>query len=96
MDADAKLDAALGRLHLDGAAHSVDYAAELHYGSITGAFDDAPVMHGDGGIEQIAAEPAEPRQCAILVGASEPAIPDHIRRKNSRNFLSVMSFRYNP
>ena len=43
MDADAELDAALGRkagvaldhavLHLDGAAHGVDHAAELNDGS---------------------------------------------------------------
>ena len=89
MDADAELDAALGRkagvaldhavLHLDGAAHGIDHAAELDEVPVTGALDDAPVMRGDGGIDQIAAQPAETRQCAILVGASEPAVPHHIR-----------------
>jgi hypothetical protein len=66
MDADAKLDAALRRkagvaldhavLHLDGAAHGVDHTAELHQYSVPGALHDAPVMHGDGRIDQIAAE----------------------------------------
>jgi hypothetical protein len=42
--------------HLDGAAHSVDYAAELNETSVAGALDHAPVMHGDGRIDQIASE----------------------------------------
>ena len=60
MDADAELDAALGRkasvafdhavLHLDGAAHSVHHAAELDESAVAGALHDAPVMGGDGGI----------------------------------------------
>ena len=47
MDADAELDAALGRqagvaldhavLHLDGAAHGVDHAAELDEDAVAGA-----------------------------------------------------------
>ena len=96
MDADAKLDAALRRqagvaldhavLHLDGAAHGVDDAAELDDGSVAGALDDAPVMHGDGRIDQIAAERPQPRQDAILVGASEPAVADHVRHQNRREF----------
>ena len=59
MNADAELDAALGRhagvaldeavLHLDGAAHGVDHAAELDEAAVAGALDDAPVMRGDGG-----------------------------------------------
>ena len=89
MDAHAELDAALGRkasvaldhaiLHLDGAAHGIDYAAELDEDAVASALDHAPVMRGDGGIDQIAAQRAEPRQCAILVGASKPAVSDHIR-----------------
>jgi len=60
MDADAELDAALGRkagvaldhpiLHLDGAAHGVDDAAELYETSVAGALHRAAVMHGHGGI----------------------------------------------
>ena len=67
MNADAELDAALGRqagvalghavLHLDGAAHGVDHAAELDENAVAGALDDAPVMRGDGGIDQVAPEP---------------------------------------
>ncbi len=61
---DAELDAALGRkasvaldhpvLHLDGAAHGVNHAAELNETAVASALDHAAVMHGDGGIDQIA------------------------------------------
>src|SRR5271156_5656333 len=53
MNADAKLDAPIGRhpgvaldhraLHLDGAAHGVDHAAELDQRSIAGALDTRPL-----------------------------------------------------
>ena len=96
MNADAELDAALGRhagvaldhavLHLDRAAHRVDHAAELDEAAVAGALDDAPVMHGDGGIDQIAAQRPQPRQRAILVRAGEPAVADHVGDQDRRNF----------
>ena len=71
MNADPEFDAALGRharvaldkavLHLNGAAQGVDHAAELDEDSIAGAFDDAPAVGGDGRIDQVAAQPSEPR-----------------------------------
>ena len=36
--------------------HRVDYAAELHNGTITGALDDAAIVRSDYGIDQIAAD----------------------------------------
>ena len=96
MNADAELDAALGRhagvaldqavLHFDRAAHRVDHAAELDKAAVAGALDDAPVMRGDGGIDQIAAQPPEPRQGAILVRAGEPAVADNIGDQDRRDF----------
>ena len=56
-----------GVLHFDRAAHRVDDAAELDNAAVAGALDDAAVMHGDGGIDQVAAQRAEPRQNPILV-----------------------------
>ncbi len=95
VDADAELDAALGRqagvalghavLHFDGAAHGVDHAAELDENAVAGAFDDAPVVRVDGGIDQVAAQPPEPRQGAILVRSREPAVADDIRNQDRRN-----------
>ena len=95
MDADAELDAALGRhagvaldhavLHFDRAAHRVDDAAELDEAAVAGALDDAPVMRGDGGIDQIAAQRPQPRQRAILVRAREPAVADDVGDQDRRN-----------
>ena len=96
MDADAKLDATLRRnagvaldhavLHLDGAAHGVDHAAELNEAPVAGALHHPPVMHGDGGVDQIAPERPQSRQCAILVGAGKPAVPDDIGGENCSEF----------
>jgi hypothetical protein len=43
------------------------------------------VMRVDGRIDQIAAEPPEPRQGAILVRSREPAVADHVRDQNRSN-----------
>ncbi len=61
MDPNAELDPAFRRkagialdhagLNLDGAAHGVHHAAELHKSSVAGALDHAPLVHGDGGID---------------------------------------------
>ena len=79
MDADTELDAPLGRkpsialdhaaLHLDGAAHGVDYAAKFDKRAIACPLDDAAVMHGDGRVDQVASERPQSRQCAILIRA---------------------------
>ena len=88
MDADPKLDALVGRhasvaldhavLDFNRAAHGVDDAAELDDRAIAGALDDAPVMHGDRRIDQVAAKGPQPRKRPILVGAGEPAVADDI------------------
>ena len=88
MDADAELDAAVFRhariafdhaaLQFDRAAHRVDHAAELDQRPVAGAFDHAPVMDGDGRVDQVAAQSPEPRKRALLVRAREPAVADHI------------------
>ena len=45
-----------------------------------------PMMHGDGRIDQIAAQRPQPRQRAILVRAGEPAVADHIGGQYRREF----------
>jgi hypothetical protein len=65
MNAEAKFDALFRRdarvaldhgvLHFGGAAHRVNYAAELDNAAIAGALDDPAVVDGDCGIDQIAA-----------------------------------------
>ena len=44
------------------------------------------MMRGDGGIDQIAAQPPEARQGAILVRSREPAVADDIGDQDRRNF----------
>jgi hypothetical protein len=95
MNADAKIDSALGRqarvafdhavLHFDRAAHRVDHATKLDEAAVAGAFNDAAVMEGDGRIDQVAAKRPEPSQDAILVRSREPAVTDNIRNQNRRN-----------
>jgi hypothetical protein len=67
-----------GALDFDGAADGVDHAAEFDEAAVAGALNDAPAERVDGGINQIAAQPPEPRQRAILVRACETAIADDI------------------
>ena len=88
VDAYAELDAALGlhasiavdeaNLHLNGAAHCVHDAAELDDDAVPGALDDAAVMGGDGGVDEVAPEPPQPRQGAVLVSTGEPAVSDNV------------------
>ncbi len=47
--------------------------------AVAGALDDAAMVHGDYGIDQIAADRPEPRQRTVFVRPCEPAIADHIR-----------------
>ena len=89
MNADAEFDAALGghagvavdeaALHFDRAAHRVDHAAEFDEAAVAGALENAPVVHGDGRVDQVAAQRPEPRKRPILVGAGEPAVADYVR-----------------
>jgi hypothetical protein len=89
MNADAELDAAFSWhtgvaldhavLHFEGETYRVDHAAELDEAAVSGAFDDAPAMRVDGGINQIAAQSAKPRQRAILIRSREPAVANDIR-----------------
>ena len=102
VDADAELDASLDRhagvplheavLHLDGAAHGVDHASEFNERAVAGAFDDAPSMHGDGRVDQIAAQRTKSGKRAILVRAGEPAVADHIGDQD-RRYLALAMFR---
>ena len=96
MNADAELDAALGRqarialdqavLHFDRKAHRVDHAAELDEAAVAGALDDPPMMGGDGGVDQVAPQAPKARERAILVRSREPAIADDIGDQDRRNF----------
>jgi hypothetical protein len=96
MDADTKLDAALWRktsvaldhavLELDGAAYRVNHATKFDDAAVARALHHPPVMQGDGGVDQIAAERSQAGERLLLVGAGQLAVSDYIRRKNGCEF----------
>ena len=65
-------------LDFNGAVHCVDDTAELDNRAVPRALNDPAMMHGDGRVDQIAAQRPEPSKDAILVRASEPRIADDI------------------
>jgi hypothetical protein len=73
-------------LHLDGATHRVDHAAELGEDPVAGALDHAPAMHLDRRIDEVAAQRAQPRQNAVFVGPGQPAEANHIGGEDRRKF----------
>ena len=78
--------------HLDCAANGIDDASELYEDAVTRPLDDAAVMHGDGGIDQIASQRSEAGKCPLLVGPGKLAESDHIRRKKAASFrVSAMA-----
>ena len=99
MDADPKFDALVRRdlsvaldhrpLDFNGAVHRVDDTPELDNCAIAGALDDAAVVHGDGRIDQIAAERPQPRQNPVLVGSGKPRIADDVGHQDRGEFSSL-------
>ena len=78
--------------YLDCAANGIDDASELYEDAVTRPLDDAAVMHGDGGIDQIASQRSEAGKCPLLVGPGKLAESDHVRRKKAASFrVSAMA-----
>ena len=57
--------------------------------AVAGALDDAAVMHGDGRVDQIAAQRPQPRQDPILVGPGKPRIADDVGHQDRREFSGL-------
>ena len=99
MDADPKFDALVGRdpsvaldhavLDFNGAVHCVDDTAELDDAAVAGALDDAAVMHGDGRVDQVAAERPQPRQDPVLVRPGKPRIADDVGHQDRRELSGL-------
>ena len=99
MDADPKFDALVGRdlsvaldhrpLDFNGAVHRVDDTPELDNCAIAGALDDAPVVHGDGRVDQVAAQRPQPRQNPVLVGSGKPRIADDVGHQDRGQFSGL-------
>jgi hypothetical protein len=92
IDPDAPLYAPLGRnrvvalgharLHLDRAAQRVDDARELDEKAVSAGLYDPAAVLGDLRINQIRADPLEPRECTLLVGANQARVAGHVRRED--------------
>jgi len=96
VDADAILDAALGRqagvalnhaiLNLDGAAHGLHHTAEFGQHAVAGALDDATVVDRDRRVDQVAAKRTQARQGAVLVRFGQPAEADDVGGQDRGQF----------
>ncbi len=73
-------------LHLYRASHRIDHASELDNAPVAGSFDDAAVVHGDGRVDEVAAQGAQSRERAILVRAGELGKADDVGSKDRREF----------
>jgi hypothetical protein len=92
VDADPQINAALGRersvslrhlrLYFSGAVRSIDGAGEFGQEAVARGLDHAPVMGGDGRIDQFGADGSEAPERALLVGADQPRVPGYIRGEN--------------
>jgi hypothetical protein len=99
MNADPEDNALVGRdlsvaldhrlLDFNSAVHCVDDTPELDNCAIAGALDDAAMVHGDCGVNQIASERAQSRQRSIFVGSGEPRIADHVGHQDRGQFSSL-------
>ena len=95
MDADPKFDALVRRdlsvaldhrpLDFDGAVNSIDHAAELNDQAVAGALDDAPVMHGDGRVDQVAAKGPKAGESSIFIRTRKPRVADHVGNQDRRD-----------
>ncbi|HEX4193877.1 MAG TPA: hypothetical protein VHY80_12295 [Stellaceae bacterium] len=88
IDADAELDAALGRhsditlghlaLHLYCAAHRIHDAGKLDEQPIAHSLDEAPMMFLDFGISELAAQLFQRGERPLLIGAHQARVADYI------------------
>jgi hypothetical protein len=96
MNADAEFDALVWRdlgialdhrpLDFDGAVHRVDNAAEFDDAAVARSLDDPAVMHGDGWVDQVAAQRPEPYKDAIPVRARKSGIADDVSDQDRGQF----------
>src|SRR5262249_16673234 len=94
IDADAKLDAAVGRntgvapghltLRLDGTAQCIDHTTEFDEQPVAGGLDQAPAVLGDFRVDYLGAERLQAFEGAALVGSKQPGVARHIGREDRR------------
>ena len=96
MDADSGLDAlvvkqvgvalsqAVADLH--GAANGFNHAAKLDDRSVARSLDNAPIVHRDRRVDEVAAQRPQPGERALLVGPGQPAVADNVGDQDRRDF----------
>jgi hypothetical protein len=98
MDADPKLDPALGReagvvvyhtvLHLRGTANGIDDAAEFDEDTIACPLNDAPVMQSDGRVDQTATSGRSRANLRSSSAAASLLHPAELPREIAASFLA--------
>ena len=88
IDTDSKLDALFDRhvgiaighstLNIDGAAHSIDNADELHQNPVARRLDDTAAMLGDLRVDQFLAMDLEIVKRTLFIARHEPAVAGNI------------------
>jgi hypothetical protein len=71
-------------LNFNRATNRIDDAAELDNRAVAGALYDAAMMGGDGGVNQITAEPTKARESALFIRTGESAVTDHVGDQDCR------------
>src|SRR5262249_45275138 len=57
--------------------------------AVAGALDDAPVVHGEDRIDQVAAKGAEPSENSIFIRASKPGVADDVSHQDRGQFAGL-------
>ena len=70
------------QLHFDREADRVHNAGELHQRAVARELDDAAVILGSSGIEDIVAVPPKGRQSTLLVHAHQAGVAHHVKGKD--------------
>ena len=93
VDADAEFDSLLLRhinvslchaaLYFDGTARRIHDACELDQHSIARGLDDAAVMLFDLLVDELTSMCLQLRECALLIGAHQPAVACNVGCENS-------------
>ena len=76
-------------LDFDGTVNSVDHAAELDDRAVAGALDDAPVMHCDGRVDQVAAKGPKASEDSIFIRTRKPRVTDDVGHQDRGQFSSL-------
>jgi len=71
---------------IDASEGRVDHTAEFDERAVAGALDDAPVMHSNDWVDEIAAQRPQPSQCAILIRGGEATVANNVGREDRCKF----------